>query len=139
MAAIDKIASYLPDPSDVNRFTQVNSKSPENIEAIKKLSDEFEGIFLEIVLKSMRETVDKSQMTDGGNGEQIFQSMLDSEYAKNLASQRTTGLAASIEQQLLGIMEEKKIPSEAIEKAKGMEHYNKTQEVPSRQSTRFQK
>jgi Rod binding domain-containing protein len=124
MTAIDKAASYAMESANFDRFSQVNQKSPENVEAIKKLADEFEGIFLEIVLKSMRESVDKSQFIDGGNGEQIFQSMLDSEYAKNLASQRTTGLAASIEQHLLGMMGETKVP-DAMQKAAGMAQYHK--------------
>jgi Rod binding domain-containing protein len=124
MTAIDKAASYAMEAADFDRFSKVNQKNPENVEAIKKLADEFEGIFLEIVLKSMRETVDKTQLTDGGNGEQIFQSMLDSEYAKNLASQRTTGLAASIEQHLLGMMGESKV-SDAVQKALGKAQYEK--------------
>jgi flagellar protein FlgJ len=124
MTGIDKLASYAAESADFDRFSAVNQKTPENIEAIKKLSDEFEGIFLEIVLKSMRETVDKSQFIDGGNGEQIFQSMLDSEYAKNLASQRTTGLSTSIEQHLLGMMGESKV-SDALQKSAGKAQYNK--------------
>ncbi len=138
MAGIDKLASFSMESADLDRFTKVNQKTPENAEAIKKLSDEFEGIFLEIVLKSMRETIDKSQLTDGGNGEQIFQSMLDSEYAKNLASQRTTGLSASIEQHLLGMMGEEKI-SDLAAKAAGMAKYNKAQEESGLLPARLQK
>lgn len=125
MTGIDKLAGFAMDSADFDRFSMVNQKNPENVEAIKKLSDEFEGIFLEIVLKSMRETVDKSQFIDGGNGEQIFQSMLDSEYAKNLASQRTAGLAASIEQHLLGMMDDSKV-SGALQKAAGKAQYQKS-------------
>lgn len=124
MTGIDRLASYAMESADFDRFSAVNQKTPENIDAIKKLSDEFEGIFLEIVLKSMRETVDKTKFIDGGNGEQIFQSMLDSEYAKNLANQRTTGLAASIEQHLLGIMGESKV-SDALQRTVGKAQYNK--------------
>jgi flagellar protein FlgJ len=93
--------------NDVNaqRFTEVNQKVPQDTEEVKKLSKEFESIFMEIVLKSMRETVDKSSLTDGGNGEQIFQSMLDTEYAKNLANQDMTGLSSSIEGHLTRLME----------------------------------
>jgi Rod binding domain-containing protein len=124
MTGIDKLGSYAMESADFERFSKVNQKTTDNVDAIKKLADEFEGIFLEIVLKSMRETVDKSQFIDGGNGEQIFQSMLDSEYAKNLASQRTTGLAASIEQHLLGMMGESKV-SDAMQKALGKAQYEK--------------
>ena len=38
---------------------------------------------------------------DGGTGEDIFRQMLDSEYAKVIASQNLTGISTSIENQLL--------------------------------------
>lgn len=106
MNTLDKVMPIAPEGIDLQRLSRAGEKSPDNVAAIKKLSDEFESIFLEIVLKSMRETVDKSKLTDGGNGEQIFQSMLDSEYAKNLSSQRTSGIADSIEKHLLSKMPE---------------------------------
>ncbi len=138
MAGIDKLASYSMESADLDRFSKVNQKTPENAAAIKKLSDEFEGIFLEIVLKSMRETVDKNELTNGGNGEEIFQSMLDSEYAKNLASQRTSGLAETIEKHLMGLMSESKV-TDAIQKAAGKVQYSKAQEESGVPSARLQK
>lgn len=75
--------------------------------AIAKLSEEFEAVFTEIMLKSMRDSVPKSELIDGGNGEEIFRSMLDSQYAKDWAGQRRSGLAESIERQLLGVETEK--------------------------------
>lgn len=92
-----------------------SAENQQNVEQIKKLSEEFEAIFLEIVLKSMRSSVEKSGFIDGGNGEEIFETMLDSEYAKSLASQRSTGLAESIQEHLLGLMSESEnIPNPAL-------------------------
>ncbi len=118
---VNKIANFQTEWSQIERFQQANSKTPENKEAIRKLSEEFEGIFLEIVLKSMRETVSKSELIDGGNGEEIFQSMLDSEYAKSMAAQRSTGLATSIETHLLGMMNDS--VTNEIDKAKIIAKY----------------
>jgi flagellar protein FlgJ len=70
-------------------------------EKIKKLSEEFESLFLGIVLKSMRDTVPKSTLIDGGNAEDIYRSMLDTEYAQQMASQRSTGIADNVEAFLL--------------------------------------
>lgn len=81
-----------------------DAKMANDVKEIKKLSEQFESIFLEIVLKSMRDSVQKSEFMNGGSGEDIFRSMLDSEYAKNISQQRTTGLADSIERHLLGMM-----------------------------------
>ena len=64
---------------------------------IKKVAEEFESLFLGLVLKSMRDTVQKSGLIDGGNAEDIYRSMLDTEYTKIMAEQRTTGIADSIQ------------------------------------------
>jgi flagellar protein FlgJ len=68
---------------------------------IKQSAEDFESLFLGIVLKSMRDTVQKSGLLDGGNAEDIYRSMLDDEYTKSMAAQRHTGLADNIEQFLL--------------------------------------
>jgi flagellar protein FlgJ len=83
---------------------------------LAKVSQEFESIFLEIVLKSMREATMKGGLVDGGNGEEVFRSMLDAEYAKEIAAQGGTGLAKAIEEQLRTISGE-------TQKARGQETY----------------
>ncbi len=121
---IDRSQVVSLDSLNIDRFSNVNKKTPENIEAVKKLSSEFEAVFLEIVLKSMRDSVQKSEFIDGGNGEEIFRSMLDGEYARSLAKQAPTGLAASIEQHLLGMMTESPNYTN-IEKISGKIRYEK--------------
>ena len=112
--------------SDQRQSRVSSGENLQNVDQIKKLSEEFEAIFLEIVLKSMRDSVQKSDFIDGGNGEEIFRSMLDSEYSKSLASQRSTGLAESIEKHLLGLIEN----PEQIDKNRiqvGLQKYKDTQ------------
>ena len=70
-------------------------------EEIKKVANEFESLFINLVLKSMRNTVQKSGLIDGGNAEEIYKSMLDDEYCKQMATQRTTGIADQIEDFML--------------------------------------
>ncbi len=82
---------------------QLDQKKIRDVKKIRELSEDFEAIFMQIVLKSMRQAVQKSGLIDGGNGEEIFRSMLDQEYAKSFASQRSTGLADAIERHLLGV------------------------------------
>lgn len=123
MNKIDGAGSVPVSPVNLERFSKINQKTPENLAEVKKLSEEFESIFLEIVLKSMRESVQKTDLTDGGNGEQIFQSMLDSEYAKNLATHQSTGLAATIAESLTQRMSD--VPTEDLKKAAGLAHYNR--------------
>jgi len=82
------------------------TQSASNVSAadrnqIKKSAEDFEAIFLEIFLKSMRTTVQKSGFIDGGNAEDIYRGMLDFEYSKAMAAQRGSGLAEAIERQML--------------------------------------
>lgn len=97
-------------------------KGPEGMapEEIRKVAQDFESLFLEIVLKSMRSSVSKSGLMDGGNGEDIFRGMLDGEYAKQMAAQRSSGIASSIENQLLSVLKDRK---EFMEAAQGKAAY----------------
>ncbi len=52
---------------------------------MKLASREFAGMFLGQMLKNMRSTVDISDFMNGGQAEQIFQGMLDDEWARNIA------------------------------------------------------
>ena len=75
--------------------------TPRDSKELHHLSEEFESLFLGIVLKAMRDTVPKDGLLGGSNAEGIYRSMLDEEYAKTMAAQRNTGLADSIEEFLL--------------------------------------
>ncbi|MCB9228061.1 MAG: rod-binding protein [Deltaproteobacteria bacterium] len=68
---------------------------------IRQVAHEFEAIFLETVLKSMRQSIHKSGLINGGNAEEIYRGMLDSEYSKTMSQTGQTGLADMIFKQLL--------------------------------------
>jgi flagellar protein FlgJ len=88
---------------DTHRYASSNGLQKEQAEreAIKKAAADFEAVFLGIMMKSMRDSVQKSGLVDGGNSEDIYQSMLDTEYTKQMANQNFTGLSRAIEDQLL--------------------------------------
>lgn len=69
--------------------------------AIHKTAVEFQSIFVEMMLKSMRETVGQDKLTGGGHGEEIYGSLLDHEYATAISRRGGFGLAEIIERQLL--------------------------------------
>jgi flagellar protein FlgJ len=68
----------------------------------KKISQDFEGLFVGMMMKSMRSTVGKDKLTGGGHGEEVYRSMLDQEYA-NVAVKRSggVGLAKIIERDII--------------------------------------
>ena len=57
---------------------------------------EFESIFVNMMLKAMRGTVEKSGLIDGGQAEDIFSDMLYDEYAKGMTKSAGFGLADSV-------------------------------------------
>jgi peptidoglycan hydrolase FlgJ len=66
----------------------------------KKVAQEFEAMFVGMMLKSMRETVGKEKLTGGGHGEETFRSLLDQEYATAATRNGGVGLASMIEKEL---------------------------------------
>lgn len=82
--------------SDLKR--QVHENSPQGI---KVAAQQFEALFLQIVLKSMREATPHEGMFDSDQS-RMYESLLDQQLSQVLASKgKGTGLAAMIEKQLL--------------------------------------
>ena len=67
---------------------------------VKKAAQDFEAMFVGMMLKSMRATVGKNQLTDGGHGEESFRSLLDQEYAQTAARSGSIGLGKMLEREL---------------------------------------
>lgn len=95
-----KIATAVPDvsgtASDKARSLQrstVNGSGlteKQRLQA-KKVSQDFEALFVGMMMKSMRSTVGKDTLTGGGHGEDVYRSLLDQEYA-NASVKRGGGL-----------------------------------------------
>lgn len=78
-------------------------------EKLKKASAEFESIFIEQLLKSMRQTVLKGGLFKEGSETEIYQSLFDQELSKSFAKQGRLGLGAMIYKQMVQ-PEDKKRP-----------------------------
>jgi flagellar protein FlgJ len=78
---------------------QASEKSPEANKAVAK---QFEALFLQMMLKSMREA---GQSIDSGDSDQtrFYQDMFDKQIALDLASGQGIGLASIVERQLGGV------------------------------------
>jgi Rod binding domain-containing protein len=72
--------------------------------AAKKVAREFESVFVGMMLKSMRETVGKDSLTNGGHGEEVYRSLLDQEYAKAISENNGLGISNLLEKELLKSM-----------------------------------
>jgi len=68
---------------------------------IRKVAIEFQSLFVEMMLKSMRETAKQDKLTGGGHGEEVYGSLLDREYAQAISRRGNLGLAEMVEKQLM--------------------------------------
>jgi flagellar protein FlgJ len=64
--------------------------------AIKKASQQFEAMFLQMMMKSMRATVEKGGLFDSGASD-TFEEMYDQQIVMALAERGSTGLAQMVE------------------------------------------
>lgn len=84
-------SSIMPEPQ-IPTATQTDN--------IKDVAQQFESLFLDIVLKSMRKGMPESDFIKRSNAEEVYTSMLDSEYSKIMSRSNQTGLAEQIEEQM---------------------------------------
>lgn len=72
----------------------------ERRETLKDACRDFESLFINYMLQQMRQTVPKDGLFRGGQAEQMYTSMMDSEIAKEMSRQRGLGLAPIIYNQM---------------------------------------
>ena len=99
--------SSYPMKADQSNALAIDSKNLANIksaakqnspEALKAAAKQFEGLFINMMLKSMRDAVPKSGMNDSP-AQKTYTSMLDQQLSQNL-SQRGIGIADMVIKQL---------------------------------------
>jgi murein DD-endopeptidase MepM/ murein hydrolase activator NlpD len=66
---------------------------PDRDEQLRKACKEFESVFTNELLKSMRRTIEKCDLFHGGQGEEIYESLLDQELSKKMAGLSPGSLA----------------------------------------------
>jgi flagellar protein FlgJ len=86
------------DASSVNNLKQALRKDPNSPEAIRATAKQFEGMFLNMVMKSMRDATPHEGVFDSEQSK-MFTSMLDQQMSQTLA-QRGMGLADVLTRQL---------------------------------------
>jgi Rod binding domain-containing protein len=77
-----------------------NRVNDENGGRLREACSEFEALFINLLLKELRATVGKSGLMDGGQAEEIYTGMMDTEMARDLAAKGGIGLADILYRQL---------------------------------------
>jgi peptidoglycan hydrolase FlgJ len=80
--------------------TAPQSAPPEN-PALRKAAKSFEAMFVNQLVSAMRKTVGEGGLIPQSQGEKVYQSMLDSEYAQSIAESEQIGLSKVIYEQLV--------------------------------------
>ncbi len=77
----------------------------KNKAAVAKASREFESLFLNEMMQHMFAGISTNGMFGGGNGEDIYRSLMIKEYANGLAERGGIGLAAPLQKEILRLQE----------------------------------
>jgi peptidoglycan hydrolase FlgJ len=68
---------------------------------LKKASEDFEALFINQLMQSMRRTVLKSKFLDDAPGKEVYQSLFDREISKKMAQKGALGLGKTIFRKVL--------------------------------------
>lgn len=87
---------------EVDKLQQSAQSAQESgdLEALKKVAKEFEEIFVNMLLKSMRSTIMDGGLTEKSNQRGIFEGMLDEEFAKQISEKGGIGIQDMMVRQL---------------------------------------
>ena len=69
---------------------------------LKEACRDFEALFIKQMLDTMRKTVNKSDMLNGGMAEDIFEDMIYDEYSKSMADSGDFGIARMMYEEMSG-------------------------------------
>ncbi|HEX2591380.1 MAG TPA: rod-binding protein [Rhizomicrobium sp.] len=101
-------------------------------EATKKAAKEFESVFISQFLSGMFEGVKTDETFGGGQGEDMFRSMMLDQYGKSIASQGGFGIADSIVKSLtIHQQAQQRARDEATAKAQGQDTTPKSEGFPT--------
>ncbi len=93
-------SAAAPSVFDMNNLTALKGAvKKDDPQALKSAAQQFEALFLQMVLKSMRDATPRESMFDSEQT-RMFESLLDQQMAQVMSTKNGTGLAALIEKQL---------------------------------------
>jgi flagellar protein FlgJ len=86
---------------------QAASMSTPDQKKIKKAAQDFEGFFIGQMMGSMTEGLETDSYFGGGHGEEMWRSMLNQEYGKEVAKSGRLGIASTVMTGMLRAQEER--------------------------------
>ncbi|MEA1976217.1 MAG: rod-binding protein [Bacillota bacterium] len=77
---------------DFSKILSDSLKSGDD-KKLKKVCEDFEAIFVNMLLKSMKTTIGENGFIEKSHAREVFESMLDEEMANNISSGKGIGIA----------------------------------------------
>lgn len=128
------------EPKQLRPPQRTFSKLEREKARLKKATHEFESFFMSSMLKSMRQTIPRSEESgapgDAGLGKDIFQSMFDDELAKKMAEGSQGGLGDILYQNLVKRVEAQYAssgPEQALKRAGASPALKEVKQVPTQE------
>jgi peptidoglycan hydrolase FlgJ len=85
---------------DFNALTRLKGEAAQDpTKAIRKTAEQFEAYFIQQMMKTMRESIEKSDLVEGGNID-TYQDMMDKEVSLEMVKRGGMGLADMMERQM---------------------------------------
>ena len=85
-----------------NQFEEILKSAAKNNDdqQLRKVCNQFEQIFLQMMYKQMKSSVDKSELLSGGYAGEVFESMLDEKLMENASDTSALGISDMLYKQL---------------------------------------
>ncbi len=93
------LAQKTTEIETLNRL-QRQTQTAKDTKKLKEACQDFEAIFIKQMLDGMRKTVPKTELLERTLGEEIFEDMLYTEYAKIMSRRGSLGIADILFKQL---------------------------------------
>jgi flagellar protein FlgJ len=101
----------VPDPRAVAQYRAAQALNTQrsgmnlNETGIAKVAEDFEAFFAGTYFEQMFSGIQPDPITGGGQGEEMFRSLMIQEYGKAVAKQHKLGIADVVKTQLLRLQE----------------------------------
>jgi flagellar protein FlgJ len=90
---------------DFNALTRLKGEAAQDpSKAIRKTSEQFEAYLIQQMMKTMRESIEKSDLVEGGNMD-MYQDLMDKEMSLEMVKRGGLGVANMMEKQMLQAQE----------------------------------
>lgn len=92
--------NFMNSTVDSSISSGLRGSQSEDHKKLRQSTQDFEALFIKQMLNSMKKTVTKSGLLDGGMGQEIFEDMLYDEYAKKMSETANLGISEMMFRQL---------------------------------------